>query len=57
MNTIDEGRNSAIEYSPWDGGAGLLPRGLGGGSGLVYQLVFCHFRRIFLLVWIVKSYE
>jgi hypothetical protein len=26
----DEGRNSAVGHSPWDGGAGLLPRGLGG---------------------------
>jgi len=31
MSTIDEGRNSAVECSPWDGGAGKLPPGLEGG--------------------------
>jgi hypothetical protein len=36
----DEGRNSAVGHSPWDGGAGLLPRGLGGKCGLGYRLVF-----------------
>jgi hypothetical protein len=40
MNSTDEGRNSAIECSPWDGGAGVLPRGLGGRGGLGYQLLF-----------------
>jgi hypothetical protein len=40
MNTIGEGRNSAAGYSPWDGGAGLLPRGLGGECGLGYRPVF-----------------
>jgi hypothetical protein len=43
MKAIGEGRNSAAGLSPWDGGVGILPRGLGGRCGLVYQLVFLLF--------------
>jgi hypothetical protein len=43
MKAIGEGRNSAVGLSPWDGGVGLLPRGLGGRCGLGYQLVFLPF--------------
>jgi hypothetical protein len=49
MKAIGEGRNSAVGLSPWDGGVGLLPRGLGGRCGLGYQLVFLPFWVIFLL--------
>jgi hypothetical protein len=48
MKAIGEGRNSAVGLSPWDGGVGLLPRGLGGRCGLGYQLVFLPFWVIFL---------